>query len=84
MKCIKTLGFLLLTLLPGTIFSQGSNSVEMADTLHANGKIYVVVLRLIIILTGVIAFLIIVDRKLHNVEKRMKNLPQSPRDSETH
>ena len=81
MKCIKTLGVLLFTLLPGTIFSQGSNSVEMADALRANGKIYVVVLGLVIILTGVIAFLIIVDRKLSDIEKRIKNSPPTPRDT---
>jgi hypothetical protein len=84
MKCIRTLCFLLFTLLPGTIFSQGSNSVEMADAFRANGKIYVVVLGLVIILTGVIAFLIIIDRKLHNIEKRMKASPQRHRDTETH
>jgi hypothetical protein len=84
MKCIKVLSFLLLTLLPGTIFSQGSNSVQMADAFRANGKIYVVVLGLVIILTGVIAFLIIVDCKIHNVEKRIKSIPRRHGDTEPH
>ena len=84
MKCIKVLSFLLLMLLPGTIFSQGSNSVEMADAFRSNGKIYVVVLGLTIILTGVIAFLIVVDRKLHNMEKRMNASIPKHKDQETH
>ena len=62
---------LLLVISPGRIFSQGSKSVEMADTFREDGKIYVVVLGLVIILTGVVAFLIIVDRKLFKLEKRV-------------
>lgn len=62
---------LMLLLPPGKIFSQGSKSVEMADTFREDGKIYVVVLGLVIILTGVVAFLIVVDRKLFKLEKRM-------------
>lgn len=75
MKYIRSL-VLLLMLIPGTIFCQGSNSVEMADTFRAEGKIYVVVFGLVIILTGVIVFLIVVDRKLHNMEKRINDLPR--------
>jgi hypothetical protein len=69
MKFSNLLIPLILLLQPGKIFSQGSKSVEMADTLRQDGKIYVVVLGLVIILTGVIAFLIIVDRKLFKLEK---------------
>lgn len=58
-------------LLPAVVYGQGSKSVEMADTFRADGKIYVVVLGLVIILTGVILFLIRVDRKLFSLEKRM-------------
>ena len=73
MKFSKFLALLLLLLSPLEILSQGNNAVEMADTLRANGKIYVVVLGLVIILTGVIVFLIIVDRKIFKLEKRMEN-----------
>jgi CcmD family protein len=43
----------------------------MADTFRQEGKIYVVVLGLVIILTGVILFLIRVDRKISKLEHRM-------------
>ena len=43
----------------------------MADTFREDGKIYVVVLGLVIILTGVILFLIRVDRKIFKLEKRI-------------
>jgi hypothetical protein len=42
----------------------------MADAFRQDGKIYVVVLGLVIILTGVVMFLIRVDRKLNRLEKR--------------
>jgi hypothetical protein len=72
MKRNKLLVFFLMLLWPLEIFSQGSDAVEMADALRANGKIYVVVLGLVIILTGVIVFLIVVDRKIFKVEKRFE------------
>jgi hypothetical protein len=69
MKSFKISGLLALLLLPFHVFSQ-DKSVEMADALRANGKIYVVVLGLVIILTGVILFLVRIDRKIHKLEKR--------------
>ncbi|MCC7233565.1 MAG: CcmD family protein [Bacteroidia bacterium] len=44
-------------------------SVEMADTMRANGKIYVVVGVLSIIFTGIIVFLVIIERRLRKLEK---------------
>ena len=41
----------------------------MADTLHANGKIYVVVIVLSIIFTGIIIYLVRIDRKVSKLEK---------------
>jgi len=72
MKIIKVLTFFLFVLLPEEIFSQGRESVEMADAFRQDGKIYVVVLGLVIILTGVLIFLIRVDRKIFKLEMRMK------------
>ena len=71
MKIIKVLTLFLFVLLPEEIFSQGSGSVEMADAFREDGKIYVVVLGLVIILTGVLIFLIRVDRKIFKLEMRM-------------
>lgn len=43
-------------------------SVEMADTLRESGKIYVVVLVVTVILTGLILYLIQLDRKVRKME----------------
>jgi hypothetical protein len=43
--------------------------IEMADAMHANGKIYVVVAVVAIIMTGLIIYLISIDRKLNRIEK---------------
>lgn len=46
--------------------------VEMADTMRANGKIYVVVGIILIVLLGFIAYLFMLDRKLDRLEKEFK------------
>ena len=71
MKLTKHLLFFALIFLPATLFGQGSQSVEMADAFRRDGKIYVVVLGLVVILTGVVIFLVRVDRKLFKLEKRI-------------
>lgn len=42
---------------------------EMADTMRADGKIYVVVLVLATIFAGIIAYLVRIDRKISKLEK---------------
>ncbi|MCX6181715.1 MAG: CcmD family protein [Bacteroidetes bacterium] len=42
---------------------------EMADMLYQNGKIYVVVGVLVIILIGVLGYLFFLDRKISKIEK---------------
>lgn len=42
---------------------------EMAETMRADGKIYVVVLVLATIFAGIIAYLIRLDRKISKIEK---------------
>jgi len=46
--------------------------VEMADAMRANGKIYVVVGIILIVLIGFIAYLLMLDRKLTRLEKEGK------------
>jgi len=75
MKIIKLFVWILTFLAPLTLLGQGSSSVQMADTFRQEGKIYVVVLVLVIILTGVILFLIQVDRKIFKLEKRIESRP---------
>jgi len=48
-------------------FSQDGQSVEMADTLRRDGKIYTVVISLVVVLTGVVIFLIRVDHKVNRL-----------------
>src|SRR4051812_35461812 len=57
-----------------TVLAQNSD-IEMADTLRSNGKIYVVVAVLLIILTGLIVFLIRIDKKISKLEKKNQNNP---------
>lgn len=47
--------------------------VEMADTLRQDGKIYVVVVVLLTVLGGMIAYLIALDRKVSRLEKQMRD-----------
>lgn len=42
---------------------------EMADTMRAEGKIYVVVLVLATIFAGIVAYLVYLDRKINKLEK---------------
>lgn len=43
---------------------------EMADLLYQNGKIYVVVGVLVIILVGILGYLFFLDRKISKIEKQ--------------
>lgn len=49
-----------------------ANAVEMDDALHANGKIYVVVIVLALVFVGIIAYLVSIDRKVSKIEKEMR------------
>lgn len=46
-----------------------AQNAEMADAFRAEGKIYVVVAIVLIILTGLIAYLFLLDRKLNKLER---------------
>jgi hypothetical protein len=70
MRNFKALSLITLLLSSFPIFAQGDSQVEMADVLRTNGKIYVVVVGLVIILTGVIIFLLRVEKKLNSLEKK--------------
>jgi hypothetical protein len=70
MKKFRILSLFTLLALPFQVFCQGEADVEMADSLRANGKIYVVVVGLAVILTGITILLIVIERKLHRLEGR--------------
>lgn len=63
-KFIKTL-FALLLVSPAF----GQNQVEMADQLRTEGKIYVVVTIILIVLAGLIFYLFLLDKKVKKLEK---------------
>ena len=52
--------------------SQATEEVEMADILRQDGKIYTVVVGLVIILTAMIILLIRVDRRIFRLERQAK------------
>ena len=61
-----------LLLLTQAAFAQANAAEpEMADALRASGKIYVVVLVLVIIVTGLLAYLIRLDGKVSRLEKEV-------------
>jgi Tfp pilus assembly protein PilO len=47
-------------------------TVEMADTFRADGKIYVVVAVLSVITISLLAYLFVLDKKISKLEKEMK------------
>ena len=50
------------------IFAQ-DNGVEMADQMRSNGKIYVVVGCIVVILVGLLVYLFSLDKRLKKLEK---------------
>jgi K+-transporting ATPase A subunit len=64
---------ILLLLLASAAFAQVSSAEpEMADALRASGKIYVVVLVLVIIVTGLLVYLVRLDGKVGRLEKEVQ------------
>lgn len=71
MKKIKTSILILFSLLFSVACTAQDTSVEMADTMRSNGKIYVVIGVISIILSGILIYLISIDRKLRSIEKSL-------------
>lgn len=63
-----------LLLLSQTLMAQQpvSDGVEMADRLRADGKIWVVVAVIAAVFTGIIVYLIRLDRQIGKLEKEVK------------
>ena len=66
-KILASLLFLFIS--SNNIFAQ-AESVEMADTMRSNGKIFVVVGVIAIVFTGIVIYLISIDRKVSRLEKK--------------
>lgn len=72
MRKIRHIPILMLLLCSALAQAQSTAAnapVEMADGMRSNGKIYVVVGVLVIILFGLFAYLLNIDRKIGHVEK---------------
>ena len=69
---------LLLLILPfiyqNSLAQNKSVTVEMADAMQQNGKIYVVVAVLLIIFAGIIIFLINLDKKISKLEASLEEM----------
>lgn len=63
---------ILLLFITASLHAQGEE-VEMADLMMQDGRIYVVVGVLLIILIGLLLYLISIDRKLGKLENQVKN-----------
>ncbi|WP_448633539.1 CcmD family protein [Pedobacter panaciterrae] len=61
---MKKIIFALMLLLSSVQLFAQSNDVEMADALRSNGKIYVVVICIVIILVGLLIYLFSLDKRL--------------------
>lgn len=68
LKKIITL-FLLLMFSVITKAQDGTKKVEMADLMRSNGRIYVVVAVMLIILVGLLLYVVRLDRKISKMEK---------------
>ncbi|MGN6438410.1 MAG: CcmD family protein [Agriterribacter sp.] len=68
-KFVQKKAFLFLAFLITTLSLNAQQTVEMADGMRSNGKIYVVVTVLAVILAGLFIFLINIDRKISRLEK---------------
>ena len=53
-------------------FAQNPAEIEMADQLRADGKIFVVVAVLTVMLIGIFIFLFLLDRKMSRLERELK------------
>lgn len=51
--------------------------VEMADVMRSEGKIYVVVAIILVVLAGLIAYLFLLDKKLSKMEKLLHERQQT-------
>ncbi len=66
-----TKGILSLMLMMFSFIAQAQTTVEMADTMRSEGKIYVVVGIIMLVLAGLIVYLIMLDRKVKKLESML-------------
>ena len=70
---LKKLPLLLFVIMVSVVTaSVGQNTVDMADVMRSNGKIYVVVVVASIVMLGILTYLAILDKKISAMEKKVK------------
>jgi hydrogenase-4 membrane subunit HyfE len=70
MRKIKYMSALIISLLLTLInYAQTDDKAEMADTMRSNGRIYVVVAVVVLILLGLFLYLVRLDKKITRIEK---------------
>ena len=67
---MKKIIFALMLLLSSVQLFARQGQIEMADTMRSNGKIYVVVICIVIILAGLLIYLFSLDKRLKKIEKK--------------
>jgi len=65
----KIISFLVVLLTSFNSFAQ--EEVQMADQMRADGKIWVVVAVIAVVFVGIIAYLVLLDRKISKIEKSL-------------
>ncbi|MGC1240247.1 MAG: CcmD family protein [Chryseosolibacter sp.] len=60
-----------------------AQNAEMADTFRSEGKIYVVVAIVLIVLTGLIVYLFLLDRKISKLEQMIQEKKQTKHQSKS-
>lgn len=68
----QILSILALTFLSTATFAL-QQEPEMADVMRSNGKIYVVVGVILIVLTGLFIYLFLLDRKITRLERKIED-----------
>jgi len=66
---IRSMRYITLIGLLFSSFIASSQNVQMAETMRSEGKIYVVIAVLAVILVGLFLYLITIDRKVSKLEK---------------
>jgi hypothetical protein len=67
---MKKIIFALMMLLSSVQLFAQTDQIEMADAMRRDGKIYVVVICIVIILAGLLIYLFSLDKRLKKIEKK--------------
>lgn len=72
---IKKYALVTFSLFLSLLLQAQDDTVEMADAMRQNGKIYVVVAVVLTILVGLFLYLVRLDKKISNLEKEQEVHP---------